>query len=154
MAPYQLCANGACKMAFRRARAIYEVYTDDPTRYNWDWNSCGGVPPGLCTAAERAQKQRLRDKRRRAKANKKEKHQVTEMQTSAAEAAARNDSIVLEMEKRKAVAQAGSCCMCTVSMFENPLVIDIFGQKCCSARCVLSLRRQQAANAAERRLAK
>lgn len=156
--PYQLCQRKDCKIMFRRVRALYESETAEIARQHgrcaWNWDNCGGVPPGLSAEAERAQKQKQKDKKKRAKASKKGRVQQQREELEAAAAQQQEQAKLQEEQQRLAAHRAGHCCVCDVSLLNNKLVVNVFDQKCCTAKCVMALRRRLAADAAEKRLAK
>ena len=157
-APYQHCERKDCKLVFRRVRALYESENVESARQHgrciWNWDNCGGVPPGLSADAERVQKQKLKDKKKRAKAGKKERVQLEKEQQEANAAQEQAQTAVQEAKRREDTHRAGHCCVCDISLLNNKLVVNVFDQKCCSARCVMALRRRLAADAAEKRLVK
>ena len=148
---YAVAKDKTTRDAFRRSRALIEAQNS----FIWQWDAAG-VGPALTedaeTARREAQKEKEKEKKRRAKQRKQEQAQIEEQ--------VRKDAAVAqemyEQEKQAAVINAveaaGLCAMCGKSLHKVK-AFALSDAKCCSADCVMKLRRRQAADAAERRMA-
>jgi len=150
--PYAVARDKATRDAFRRSRAKLEA---QGSPFSWDWDAAGvGPPPTEHGEAARreAQREKEREKKRRAKQRKQEQ--------AAIDARVHKDDVLAkekyEQERESIVAKtitaAGVCAQCGKGLYKVK-AFALSDAKCCSADCVMKLRRRQAADAAERRFA-
>lgn len=160
--PYLVARDKATRDTFRRCRGAIEARVAGEKESSggsfgiWDWDAAG-VGPALTddieTARKEAQKEKEKERKKRAKQRKKEAAQV-EAQKAADFALAQElqeKEAANEEERRKR--DAGVCAQCGTSLHKVK-VFALQDCKCCSAACVMTLRRGLAAEAAERRFAK
>lgn len=147
---YSVAKDKSTRDMFRRHRGSMEKY--DP---NFDW-SATGIPSALTTDIEETRRLKEKEKKKRQQLRKKEQKatnqqilddakMATDLQNT--EAAAWRQSL-----KAAEVASAGVCAApkCEVSLHQQE-TFDVLGRRCCSAACVMNLRRHLAADAALRR---
>ena len=154
--PYSVARDKATRDTFRRCRGTIEGGEKASSLGIWDWDAAG-VGPALTddieAARKEAQKEKEKERKKRAKQRKKEAAQM-EAQKAADFALAKEmqeKEAADEEERRKR--DAGVCAQCSTSLYK----VKVFALQdciCCSAACVMTLRRRLAAEAAERRFGK
>ena len=153
--PYFVARDKATRDTFRRCRGAIEQSLKEGS-VGWDWDAAG-VGPGISEEGEAAKKEAQREKERERKKRAKLRKQA-EKKKEAQQIA--DLALAKELQEKEAAAEAeqrrlsaGECGHCGKSLY----LIKVFPLqdcKCCSAACVLQLRRRLAAEAAERRFGK
>ena len=144
--PYFLARSKHTRDAFRRARG-----RDEEAEEQWAWDAAG-VPAALTDEKEQLAKEKEKEKKKRMKANKKDRKERDEKE-ALEQAKNRELQQVAAQEEAKARQLAmGVCALCKRSLY-GVKAFDVFDRRCCSTPCVMLLRRQLAAEAAEKRFA-
>jgi hypothetical protein len=173
--PYLVARDKATREMFRRCRGVIEARVgmekekkganassggaDGITTTSfgiWDWEAAGvgaALTDDIEAARKEAQKEKEKERKKRAKQRKQEAARA-EVQQAADFALAKElqEKEAIEDEERRK-ASAGKCAQCSSHLYKVK-VFALQDCKCCSAACVMSLRRRLAADAAERRFAK
>jgi hypothetical protein len=143
--PYFLATDKDTRDAYRRHRG-----TVGEDGVNW---AATGVAAPLTEDMERDKKSKEKEKKKRAALRKKE-------QKVQSDAAAKEAQLGLERQKQQEVemaarrrVDAGQCGACGTSLF-GIKSFDVYDRRCCSAKCVIALRRTLAAAAAMKRFEK
>jgi len=148
--PYTVARDKATRDAFRRSRARLE----QSGTFSWEWDAAG-VGPGLSEDIEAARREALREKEKEKKRRAKQRKQE---QAATDARVQRDDALAKEKYEQEregviasTIAAAGECAQCGKGLYKIK-AFALSDAKCCSADCVMKLRRRQAADAAERRL--
>eukprot|EP01034_Spumella_vulgaris_P023232 gene23232-29434_t len=140
--PYFLVNDKDTRDAYRRYRG-----TVGEDKHNWQ---ASGVAAPLTEDMERDKKSKEKEKKKRAAQRKKEQKQQNEMAAKEAkEAQERQKQHEVDLAARRVV-DAGQCGACGSSLF-GVKSLDVYDRRCCSAKCVIALRRTLAAEAAMKR---
>lgn len=144
---YFIAKNKETRDSFRRYRGEVEENL-------YDWNAAG-IPTALNDEIEKAQREKEKEKKKRAQQRKKEQKKKSELEKKMALEKFENDKKQKEAEDRKKIEfeknQAELCSVCRKPMY-GMIPLDVLGQRCCSSHCVVTLRRELAAEAALKRL--
>ena len=154
--PYFVARDKATREAFRRCRGVLEQSLKEKGPERWDWDAAG-VGPAISeegeAAKKEAQREKERERKKRAKLRKQEekKKEAQQVADLALAKELQEKDAAEEAEQRRL--DAGECGHCGKSLYMVK-VFPLQDCKCCSAACVLQLRRRLAAEAAERRFGK
>ena len=149
--PYGVAKDKATRDSFRRSRARLEG--DGSGVFAWKWDAAGVGPP-LTEDAEVARKEALKEKEKEKKRRAKQRKQEQAEKAAQIQQDEKLAKEMFEQSREEAVANsvaaAGVCAQCGEGLYKVK-VFALVDAKCCSADCVIKLRRRQAAEAAERR---
>ena len=158
--PYFVARDKSTRESFRRCRGVIEGMTRlggcDRGCWDWDWSGAG-VGPAINVESEatrkQAHKEKEKEKKKRAKKRKQDIARAAVQQAADFKLAEELQEKEARAEAERVRLHAGECAQCGNSLYKVK-IFPLQDCKCCSAACVLSLRRKFAAEAAEKRFGK